>query len=305
MPTVNPTTINYYGATDTGRLRTHNEDCFVTVDLTGTGDRNRGVVLMIADGMGGANAGEVAADIACRVVRDRFSQLKASLPASQDPEKYLKNLLDEAHRQIVAHAHHHPECRGMGTTAVIAWLLDGYLHVVWCGDSRCYVYQKHQQFTLTPFTDDHSLVWQMVQDGELSPEEARVHPQSNMILQVLGGYEAPPAPTYAVKKLVAGEQILLCSDGLNGMLSDARMQQLLEQEVSTDATVSALIETANQAGGYDNITVVLAEVGSMTDHSAVDTPAPVKDADTSSRRRWSWPWSTLFATLLYTVASFA
>ncbi|MDF9798776.1 serine/threonine protein phosphatase PrpC [Catalinimonas alkaloidigena] len=252
--------LKYFGATDVGQVRDHNEDSFVIIDLSQEENNARGTVFMVADGMGGANAGEVASAIACNVVEDRFLKLQTIPDTQRNIEKYLKNLLLEAHQQILQHASQHPECTGMGTTAVIAWVIDDQLHVTWCGDSRCYVYQKKQQYTLKPLTDDHSLVWQMVLSGELSAEEARIHEQSNIILQVLGSTDSKPKPSYLNKRLVEGEKILLCSDGLNGMLSDAAIQQILEGNDKIKDTTGVLIDEANRAGGSDNITVIYVEV---------------------------------------------
>lgn len=254
------TKINYFGATDVGIVRDHNEDNFTLIDLTDVNGNDFGLVFMVADGMGGANAGEVASEIACKVVEDRYLKLKQVPATPRDVEKYLKNLILEAHYQILEHTKLHPECEGMGTTAVIAWIIGDYLHIAWCGDSRAYVYQEAKQEALTPFTDDHSLVWEMVKSGELSAEEARVHPQSNIILQVLGSTDSRPAPSYLSRQLATEERILLCSDGLNGMLPDARIQQLLMARNGTEDTVAVLIEKAREAGGTDNITAILADV---------------------------------------------
>ncbi|WPP49134.1 PP2C family protein-serine/threonine phosphatase [Catalinimonas niigatensis] len=257
------TTISYFGATDVGMIRDHNEDTFILIDLTDVSGRDFGLVAMVADGMGGANAGEVASDIACRVVEDRYLKLQQMPDNHRDVEKYLKNLILEAHYQILEHAKLHPECQGMGTTAVIAWIIEDHLHLAWCGDSRAYVYQKQQHSSLSPLTDDHSFVWEMVKRGELTPEEARVHPQSNIILQVLGSTDSKPSPSYLSKPLEKGETIMLCSDGLNGMLSDTHIQQILEKETEAEACTNVLIEAAKQAGGTDNITVILGEVKSV------------------------------------------
>ena len=254
------TKINYFGATDVGIVRDHNEDNFTLIDLTDVDGKDFGLVFMVADGMGGANAGEVASEIACKVVEDRYLKLKQIPPAPRDVEKYLKNLILEAHYQILEHTQKHPECEGMGTTAVIAWTIGDTLHVAWCGDSRAYVFQDPKQEALKPFTDDHSLVWEMVKSGELTSEEARVHPQSNIILQVLGSTDGKPSPSYLNRQLEKEERILLCSDGLNGMLSDASIQRILNARDGTEDTVSVLIEKARQAGGTDNITAILADV---------------------------------------------
>lgn len=284
--------LKYFGATNVGQVRDHNEDSFVIIDLAQEENNPKGTIFMVADGMGGANAGEVASAIACNVIEDRFLKLQTIPDSPRNIEKYLKNLLLEAHQQIVQHASQHPECEGMGTTAVLAWVIANQLHVVWCGDSRCYVYQKRQQHTLKPFTDDHSLVWQMVLSGEISPEEARVHDQSNIILQVLGSTDSKPKPSYLSKKLIEGEEILLCSDGLNGMLSDAAIQQILERQNDVELTTDVLIDAANHAGGTDNITVIYVTVE--------DAPimASEQKKDIFSAFKSKWPFVLVFALIL-------
>lgn len=276
-----PTNIHSYGATDTGKRRAHNEDCFAIIEVSTTEEDSLGTVLLVADGMGGAQAGEVASDTVRAVIQDKFSMLTRPITDHRDIERYLKNIVLEAHQQIVMLAQAHPEYRGMGTTVVLAWLLDGYMHVVWCGDSRCYVYPKDQP-SGSPFTDDHSLVWRMVQTGELTPEEARLHERSNVILQALGSTHSQPEPAYVNKQLTLGERILLCSDGLNGMLSDHQIQQCLEPYQDLRAVSQRLIDAANAAGGADNITVVLAEVVSL--------PAPEEHPKEPPRTRHRRSW---------------
>ncbi|MEK6478366.1 PP2C family serine/threonine-protein phosphatase [Catalinimonas sp. 4WD22] len=284
--------LKYFGATNVGQVRDHNEDSFVIIDLAQEENNPKGTIFMVADGMGGANAGEVASAIACNVIEDRFLKLQTIPDSPRNIEKYLKNLLLEAHQQMVQHASQHPECEGMGTTAVLAWVIANQLHIVWCGDSRCYVYQNRQLHTLKPITDDHSLVWQMVLSGELSPEEARVHDQSNIILQVLGSTDSKPKPSYLSKKLIKGEKILLCSDGLNGMLSDAAIQQILERENDVEQTTEVLIDAANHAGGTDNITAIYVTVE--------DAPimALEQKKDIFSTFKSKWPFVLVFALIL-------
>lgn len=262
--TANYTQAKLYGATDVGQVRSHNEDNFLIIDSNslneGNNKNNIGTLLLVADGMGGANAGEVASAIACEVIKERFTKLNLIPVTPREIEKYLKNLILEAHNQIISHSAKNPECRGMGTTAVLCWIIDDYLHVAWCGDSRCYTFLPGQQEPLLPLTADHSLVWQMVTEGEITPEQARVHEYSNIILQSLGSTDSKPIPSYLNKKLSKGEKILVCSDGLNGMLSDWEIQKRLELTNDVQKISHSLIEAAIEAGGTDNITAVLAEI---------------------------------------------
>ena len=262
-------TITLFGITDVGRQRSHNEDNFVVArDVSGNewgfkrdslvNIGKAGAVLAVADGMGGTNAGEVASHLAQEYVQQAFQQLTDVPDTSAKREKFLKNCIIEAHNRIVEHQHSNLDTAGMGTTLVIAWVLDDMLHTAWSGDSRCYVYTPGEP--LKPFTDDHSMVWDLVKKGALSPEEARNHPESNLILQSLGSPDNPPKPSSRSTRLKKGDRVLVCSDGLNGMLPDQRIEQLLAEQKGTADTCAELIQHANIAGGDDNITCLLLDV---------------------------------------------
>jgi protein phosphatase len=262
-------TFTLFGITDVGRQRTHNEDNFVIsrdVSANEWGFRRDAIVeagaggalLIVADGMGGTNAGEVASHLAQESVQKAFQQLDTIPESSSKREKFLRNCILNAHEQIVEHQHKHLDTAGMGTTLVIAWVIGDRLHAAWSGDSRCYVYDGTSP--LQPFTDDHSMVWQLVKKGSLTPEEARTHPESNLILQSLGSPENRPKPSVRSTKLRAGNRVLVCSDGLNGMLPDQRIEQLLSEGNATAETCADLVKQANMAGGEDNITCLLLDV---------------------------------------------
>lgn len=262
-------TFTLFGITDVGRQRTHNEDNFVVsrdVSANEWGFRRDAVVeagaggalLIVADGMGGTNAGEVASHLAQESVRKAFQQLTTIPESSSKREKFLRQCILNAHEQIIEHQHKHLETAGMGTTLVIAWVIGESLHTAWSGDSRCYVYDGSSP--LKPFTDDHSMVWELVKKGSLTPEEARTHPESNLILQSLGSPDNPPKPSVRSTKLRAGNRVLVCSDGLNGMLPDQRIEQLLSEGNGTAETCADLVKQANMAGGEDNITCLLLDV---------------------------------------------
>jgi protein phosphatase len=208
--------------------------------------------------MGGTNAGEVASHLAQESVQKAFQQLASIPDSSSKREKFLRQCILNAHEQIVEHQHKHLETAGMGTTLVIAWVIGESLHTAWSGDSRCYVYAGTSP--LKPFTDDHSMVWELVKKGSLTPEEARTHPESNLILQSLGSPDNPPKPSIRSEKLRAGNRVLVCSDGLNGMLPDQRIEQLLSEGNGTAETCADLVKQANMAGGEDNITCLLLDV---------------------------------------------
>ncbi|WP_372906400.1 PP2C family protein-serine/threonine phosphatase, partial [Rhodohalobacter sp.] len=224
--------ISIFGITDVGRSRTHNEDDFaICKDLSNhkwgfkRGEVHSfselGALLIVADGMGGENAGEVASNLAQATVKEDFDQLEEAPDSTAEKEEFLAKSILRAHQAVVNHQHKNLETAGMGTTLVIAWVIEDLVHVAWSGDSRCYIYNGQQ--SLYPFTEDHSLVWKMVEDNQMTPEEARVHPESNIVTQSLGDEKNPPQPSVKTAKLFKGNRLILCSDGLNGMLSDEQI----------------------------------------------------------------------------------
>lgn len=258
-----------FGITDVGCVREHNEDAILlltdTASLTPTDNTAQknvdlGTVLMVADGLGGLNAGEVASRIAKGTILDRFAQLSVVPETDQKIRKYLFNLVMDAHQAILHHSQEDTSCRGMGTTMLIAWIVKGYVYICWSGDSRGYIYNPSRLTAIRPFTDDHSLVWQMVLAGEMTAEQARVDQQSHLILQSLGDTDSPPNPSFKKSKIATGDRILVCSDGLTSMLSDDEIQQILDLREETETTCHRLVEAAKKAGGKDNISVLLADV---------------------------------------------
>lgn len=271
--------IEIFGTTDVGQQRDHNEDNFVICQNVSTQQwqfkkdqvidlGELGAMLMVADGMGGTNAGEVASDIAQQTVKEIFSDLEA-LPSSIP--HFLQDVIVKAHKAIVAYAKANPECQGMGTTAVIAWLIGNDLHIGWSGDSRAYIYRPGEG--MIQANEDHSMVWEMVKSGTISREEAWDHPESNIITQSLGDPYNTPKPDALHHVVKSGDRIIVCSDGLNAMLRDEEIAQIAASGMSTADTCKHLVERSNLAGGHDNITVLMLD--------AKELPPPVdstKDA---------------------------
>ena len=264
------------GMSDMGLVRTNNEDNFqIARDLSVEPMRwinneaclltDAGALLVVADGMGGMNAGEVASQIAIDTVRDLFTpdRLKGiSLQDSNAVNSYLTAAAAEADRRIKVTAASHPETHGMGTTIVIAWLIGGWLYVAWCGDSRAYVYNS--VCGLRRLTKDHSYVQSLVDIGKLTDEQAFDYPQSNIITRCLSDSksqaeaETLPAPY----QVADGDIILLCTDGLSGMIRDRQTEEILRSQPPKDLTLTAkaLIDGALRGGGADNVTVALLQV---------------------------------------------
>jgi PPM family protein phosphatase len=222
--------------TDTGRQRRDNEDSAYA----------RAPVFVVADGMGGAQAGEVASHIAVEVFEE-------GIPDGGSPEERLADRAREANKRIHDLSKTQQERAGMGTTLTAAYLQDSELAIAHVGDSRAYLFRDGE---LKMLTRDHSLVAELVQRGKLTEEQAAEHPQRSIITRALG-----PEPTVEVDTVTypvrAGDVLLLCSDGLTSMLSDDQLATILTSTTDLGAAAQALIDEANAAGGRDNITVVL------------------------------------------------
>jgi PPM family protein phosphatase len=248
--------------TDTGRQRRGNEDSAYA----------RAPLFVVADGMGGAQAGEVASHLAIEV----FEQ---GLPEDGTPEERLSVVVQRANREIYDRARGDSELNGMGTTVTAVYLTGDEIAVAHVGDSRAYRFRDDE---LTRLTDDHSLVEELLRGGKLTEEEALEHPQRSIITRALG-----PEPivevdtlTYAVR---AGDVFLLCSDGLTSMIPERLVEQVLQESPSLPEAGQRLIDEANAAGGRDNITVVLfrvEEVGGAVDQPTMVSTAAVAAAET-------------------------
>jgi len=261
--------VEIFGSTDVGQVRDHNEDDFVLCkDLASQAWNYKrdeqfelgelGSVLFVADGMGGANAGEVASHLAQATVDEEFKKVTAVPGDDQAIMALVKKVIVKAHQNIVNRTHEDPTTAGMGTTAVLCWVVNEKAYVAWSGDSRMYVYRDGAEFY--PITDDHSIVWELVKNGQLTAEDARLHENSNIITQSLGDEARPPKPEAKMVQLYKGDRLLLCSDGLTGMISDNKLGGILSGRLSTAETCKELIHAANAGGGTDNITVLLLDV---------------------------------------------
>ncbi|WP_309896162.1 protein phosphatase 2C domain-containing protein [Archangium sp.] len=240
-----------HGGTDVGRQRTQNEDCFrVAAQPDGS------QLLVVCDGMGGHEAGEVASQVAS----DRIIQV-LSAASPDNPPRTLYQAFVEANQAVVETARSRG-VEGMGTTGVIGWVLGGRCYVGWVGDSRLYQFRDG---ALIDRTRDHTRVAQMVAHGILKPEEARHHPDAHVLVQALGGSAGvqksfKPEVWTEPLELRAGDVLLLCSDGLYDFIEDPELYPLIEGRDYQDA-VTRLIHLANERGGADNITAILLVVG--------------------------------------------
>jgi len=268
--------VRVFGRTDVGQIREHNEDNFLVADLTRKtrslmeGDREppvgeRGMLLGVCDGMGGAAAGEVASQLAVDIIYEKLVQ--GDPPQHHDDlARRLVQAVEEAGMRIFNEARADRTRRGMGTTATIAALMDARLFVAQVGDSRAYVLRGDR---FTQVSRDQSLVNQLIEAGQLTEEEAETFEHNNIILQALGTAETVQVDLTYVD-LCRGDRLLVCSDGLSGMVRGDEMREVLLSTRDSLEACKELTDRANRAGGHDNITVIVAEF----DGPALHAPAP-------------------------------
>jgi serine/threonine protein phosphatase PrpC len=259
--------VHVFGRTDVGRTREHNEDAFVVADLTRgittlepevlsheVGER--GSLFMVADGMGGAAAGEIASAMAIEVVLQEVTRAVADqTPPSEDRfATAIKRATAAANEHIHTFALEHPEYRGMGTTATVAGVLGDTVYLAQVGDSRAYLVRNGvgQQIT-----KDQSLMQKLIEAGELTEEEAEQSERRNIILQALGP-EATIKVDLTHQRVRRGDVLVLCSDGLSGQVRADEITRIVTEERDLGAACKRMIDRANELGGPDNITVIAA-----------------------------------------------
>ncbi len=231
--------------TDPGKVRSHNEDS-VTIVKNLSGD----YLLLVADGMGGHKAGEVASSVAVTTIGSRFQSL-SSLGSKMDAITWLKEIIEEVNTTIIKYAEEHVNATGLGTTLVCAVLTKDYLIFANVGDSSGFVFKSGKLYKVTK---DHTLVNILVESGELRPEEAENHPQKNVLMKALGAAPKIEPDIFDVETTVDG--ILLCSDGLTNMVSKEQIERVLnDKELDINEKIDKLILKSNLRGGNDNISV--------------------------------------------------
>ncbi len=235
-----------FSATDIGLKRTMNQD-FIFTSEGPVG--NLPNLFVVADGMGGHNAGDFASRYGVSVLVESVRKDK-----NFNPVKILRNAIEAANHEIFSQAQMDPAMSGMGTTTVVCTVVGGYAYVANVGDSRLYVAGSE----LTQITQDHSLIAEMVRLGELTPEQGRNHPDKNIITRAVGTSEEVRIDFFDIK-LEAGSQVLMCSDGLTNMVENSRILEILK-DTETENKVQKLIDEANANGGRDNIAIVLIEM---------------------------------------------
>jgi len=254
--------IKVFAQTDIGRARDGNEDSFLVGDFSSEqGNRLPRVmefspqggtpIFMVSDGMGGAAAGEVASSLAVKTAREKLRGLQ---PGGESRfVEHLVQTLEAANRAILDYAKQHPQMRGMGATATLAGVFKGKIYLAQVGDSRAYLIRQNM---IRQLTRDQSFVNQLLEAGKISEEEAEIHPRRNVILQALGNQGKLTVAAASIQPC-DGDYLLLCSDGLSGLVKKEEIREIVAGAPDLPEAVQRLIMLANERGGPDNITVVL------------------------------------------------
>jgi serine/threonine protein phosphatase PrpC len=234
-----------FSATDIGQKRQMNQDfIFTSAEPVG----NLPNLFVVADGMGGHNAGDFASRYGVSVLVETVKQDK-----NFNPVKIMRNGIEAANREVLGQSRRDPSMAGMGTTMVVATVVGGYAYIANVGDSRLYLAGD----SLKQITQDHSLIAEMVRLGELTPEEGRNHPDKNIITRAVGTAEEVKIDFFDIR-LEPGSQIVMCSDGLTNMVDDAEIFAVLRGSGEEDRA-RVLVDRANANGGKDNIAVIVVE----------------------------------------------
>jgi protein phosphatase len=269
-----PVVVHSHGLTDQGKVRDANEDHFLIAELARTlwirqtslpqpptqYGRNRGHLFLVADGMGGHQAGEVASALTVATIETFLLHLLkrfSNLHRGDEPGvlQEFQAAFSQAEARLAEEAIHHPEFRGMGTTLTLAFVSGWKLFVVHAGDSRGYLYHAGQ---IRQLTTDHTVAAELARQGVIQPQDVSHSRFRHVVTNVLGGHESSVRVEVQRVDLETGDVLLLCTDGLTNMLSDERIAAVLKTEADPRAACERLVAEANAAGGRDNITTVLA-----------------------------------------------
>ena len=260
----------------------------------------KGTLMVVADGMGGHNAGEVASQIAVETVREMFSLDKITDKQFETPKSranYLETIVAAADKNIRTEANANPERQGMGSTIVLAWIVGNELTITWCGDSRAYRFRPCKGLEM--LSEDHSLVQEMVRQKRINYEDTFSHPQGNVITRCLGGGNKGLAePESRQFTLEVGDIILLCSDGLSGVVFDYdkkrdngepysldNLQDILARpKESLGDTIACLFDVARRSDWYDNVTAILFEFQKKNDVDSMDA-SDIPDEDEEKEKQ--------------------
>lgn len=238
---------------DVGKSRGNNEDNFyVSNDM-------KVPLYIVADGMGGHNAGEVASNMAIEIIKNKFMNPKDDLLDKDKVIKSIKQSIEEANTKIYLKSIENKELKGMGTTITLAYILENHIYLGHIGDSRAYLISDDN---IQQITEDHSFVNELVKSGTITKEEAKNHPKKNMITRAVGSSSIIEMDLM-VKEYNENDILILCSDGLTNMVSDIEIMEIMKDENDLQNACGRLVELANEKGGLDNITVVAIKLYKM------------------------------------------
>lgn len=244
--------INVFGASDIGKLRELNEDSF---GISGFEENEPFGFCIVADGMGGHQAGEVASQNAVQLLGDCFEKEFSDIN-SFDKDGFsdiINGAFDYANFEIYKMSVENFGQHGMGTTTVAAFVCEEDVWVANVGDSRAYIVRDNEIFQITK---DHSIVAEMLERGSITPDEARIHPNRNVITRAMGTEKFVETDIFKLQ-IKENDRLILCSDGLSGMISDFEIAETVNNAESSEECVNLLVEKANENGGRDNITAIV------------------------------------------------
>jgi len=264
--------ITFARGTDVGVVRDHNEDWVMIEDPSDPALQGKGRLFIVADGMGGYQAGEVASQLAGETVRREYYA-----DPSADPTARLRNAVQVANGVVYRSAQGTTSHAGMGTTMVVTALIDNKAYIASVGDSRAYVVH---QGVLSQITQDHSFVGEQIRAGILTKEQARVHPQRNVITRALGSQSTVQIDTF-VGELLEGDVLVMCTDGLTGHVSEDHIRDVVTQ-LPPEQAVAQLIQMAKDDGGTDNITTIVLRVGPPLYDGAITAPVARPQGETTT-----------------------
>ena len=237
-----------YYISDTGKVRTHNEDSVMIVkNLSGE------YLMVVADGMGGHKAGEIASSIVVNGLTDKFKNME-SIGEKENAVNWIRENVNELNDAIFKYTDEFPESKGMGTTLVLSVITKEYILFGNVGDSSGFVVKNHELYKVTK---DHTLVNLLVETGELTKEEAKNHPRKNVLMRALGANNPIDVDIFDVEKNC--DAILLCSDGLTNMLTKNQIEKVLNSDLSVEERIVKLIKKSNLRGGTDNVSIAYLE----------------------------------------------
>lgn len=310
----NNSKIQIISRTNKGMVREGNEDNHIYCpdlslkewkffDESNIDVHSNGIVLAVADGMGGMELGEVASQIAVAKIQEYFdNSFKWPVNLNSDGiTQHINKLFSSINKGILDYARAEGMKPELGTTLVMVLMKDNIAYVFWTGDSRCYLYRDGE---LQKLSHDHSYVQELVDQGKLNDEQAFFHPDSNIITQYLGDPRKNPVPSCHIHELVENDLLVLCSDGLNGMLQDFEIRNIIDQGENLEGTVNKLISAANEAGGHDNITVLAASIGQFSQKTALPTASSIIGIQETDKKKSGF-WKIIAIGLILILAYLA